>query len=99
MLGGLEKVEVWELQERVAKNISALSKDHGMPYQTRKELEGVGARLKNHFEEVEELQEIRDMLYKISEDRSGLLTREQRGEIYSSVCLIEDFVTDLKGKK
>lgn len=99
MLNRLEKVDVWELQDRMARQLSRLANDHAFPYQTRKEIAEVNSSRKRQFEEIEELEGIRERLNKIFEDRGGLLAREQRSEIYSIVSSAYEFVAEFKRKR
>ncbi|MDE1870101.1 MAG: hypothetical protein KGH71_03910 [Candidatus Micrarchaeota archaeon] len=96
MFSRLEKVDVYELQERVSAKLGKLANDHQLPYQTRKELSEAVGRLRSQFEELEELVEMKERLEAISADTHRLLTNEQRGEVYATVCWIEDFVDELK---
>ncbi|MDE1856245.1 MAG: hypothetical protein KGH49_03360 [Candidatus Micrarchaeota archaeon] len=96
MLSKSDRIDMWELQERVARRVATLANDHLFPYQARRELNTISEKLRPHFSELEELIEIKAGLEEVSKDRNGVLSREQRGEVFAAACWIEDFITELK---
>lgn len=98
MLSKSDRIDMWELQERVARRVATLANNHLFPYQARRELNAISEKLRPHFSELEELIGIKAGLEEISKDRNGVLSREQRGEVFAAACWIEDYLAEMRMK-
>ncbi|MDE1871398.1 MAG: hypothetical protein KGI06_04130 [Candidatus Micrarchaeota archaeon] len=82
-----------EIKTLVHKHLDNLITQHHFPSESRNKL----MKIRNDLDRAnsnDQLNNIRDELAELSEDRERKLTREQRGEVYSPVCWIEDYLKE-----